>query len=586
MAQCALGPDTVKKLKLSQPRRTEKLVAEAMAIVIRTGPGPHLNHDTMFLTDSSASSESAVSASSEPAGGDDDSLSSSEATTVSDSSDSTFESDSTSTTSSSEYDSPPMYDPQRFQATRWPRMPHSEQISHSRWDNLKRYQETDEFLAKLMAYIKDGTKPQNARDELVVIKLSPEFLLTERGILAKIVPAAKGKHTLRVCIPKVLVPHVARLCHNTPWSAHLGVNASIHVAQQHFWWPRMSTDMMEHIRACSTCAMHKAPCKKPIMPLGTTNVPNKIWQVVHVDHWTVGNTPEGYKGVLAFIDAFSKYVVMEPVKDYTSELFAQVFMNRVASVYGAPKALVSDQGSAFTGHYAQELFRATGVTHRQITVRRPQANGQAERIFRTFRNMTATVCHEDRETWPDMIPHMTFAYNSTYHRAIDNTPFFLMFGRDPTFRLRPEDIELGGEEDTLQDTIVKVERARELAKQQIYKERKKQRDHYDAKVAKFYRNSRFSIGQLVWLQRGTPQAGTRVPKLAPRFVGPFRITWVGDRVVRMVEVNHPERPERQVHFDFLRPCHSRPVNPLGEESVNQYADDPNVESSAGDPSDS
>lgn len=98
-------------------------------------------------------------------------------------------------------------------------------------------------------------------------------------------------------------------------------------------------------------------------------------------------------------------------------------------MFGLPQVFVSNVGGGFTSLFARAVFNATGVDRRICTLRHLQANGQVERLYRTTRAVVLMLCAKWPSRWPEMIPHVRMACNVSYKSAIDNTPFYLLYGQ-------------------------------------------------------------------------------------------------------------------------------------------------------------
>ena len=72
-----------------------------------------------------------------------------------------------------------------------------------------------------------------------------------------------------------------------------------------------------------------------------------------------------------------------------------------------------------------------GITKFLCAKGKPKANGQIERFFRTLKSMLSAmaICHISE--WDKYLAHVIYAYNCSLHRTVGNTPYYLMFGRDP-----------------------------------------------------------------------------------------------------------------------------------------------------------
>ena len=328
---------------------------------------------------------------------------------------------------------------------------------------------------------------------------SAAYVILENGGLAKYV-----NEKLVICIPKTLALQAAAICHETPWAGHLGRNATLKFAHALFWWPRMSSDIADFVRECANCARFKEFSRRPVMPLGQTDFPHEIWQHVYLDHWTVRDSSEGYKGVLGIIDGFSKFAILEPVKTYKAVELARILMLKILPTYGPPVAFHSDRGPAFSAELHKAMCRATGIDRRLCVPYHPQANGQVERLFRTMKNILGTLTEKFPTRWPEMLPHAAFAYNTSYHRAIDNTPFFVMFGRDPCYEIPGFD-EIN-DNPPVRQFFLRIKEVRANVRHNLKLHRAEIKAHYDRVVARFYQNRPFAVDQLVWLKPLTPVA--------------------------------------------------------------------------------
>ena len=166
-----------------------------------------------------------------------------------------------------------------------------------------------------------------------------------------------------------------------------------------------------------------------------------------------------------------------------------------------------------------------------------------------------------------MIPHVAFAINTAYHRCIDNTPFYLMFARDPLFRLNIEEVP-HTELNRAREGIERVERARELVRDRLEKNRAEAKERYDRVVAKYYKNQTIEVGHVVWskidkqpkTKIGNQKSGVCVRKLAPIYVGPFRVVWIRGPVAGLDPIANPGKL-RALPLDKLRRCLSVDVPP-------------------------
>ena len=82
-----------------------------------------------------------------------------------------------------------------------------------------------------------------------------------------------------------------------------------------------------------------------------TDTPIDTFDKVSLD--TVGplpTTPDGNKHILTMQDNLSKYCIAVPIPDITATTIAHALAKNLICQYGAPKAILTNRGSAFISH--------------------------------------------------------------------------------------------------------------------------------------------------------------------------------------------------------------------------------------------
>ncbi|KAK3571107.1 hypothetical protein QTP86_001815 [Hemibagrus guttatus] len=79
------------------------------------------------------------------------------------------------------------------------------------------------------------------------------------------------------------------LIHSTHMSlgtGHPGINGTLSLLKQRFWWSNMVTDIRRHVQGCRECAISKCPHHLPSGKLLPLPVPNRPWSNLGVDFIT------------------------------------------------------------------------------------------------------------------------------------------------------------------------------------------------------------------------------------------------------------------------------------------------------------
>jgi hypothetical protein len=277
-----------------------------------------------------------------------------------------------------------------------------------------------------------------------------------------------------------------------------------------------------------------------------------------MDLWTPGGsrsiTSQGNKVVLAFIDAYSKYAVAYPLPNHTAATVTNVITRWLIPTYGPPQKLVSDNAQEFKGALQEELLKGYGVTRKLIPAHSPKSNGQIERFFRPLKDMLATSAASDPKNWDQVLSLVVFAYNTSVHSTIQNTPFYLMFGRDPQLDLS----DIAPENELLLPTW--EERHQEWTKARNAVARhlvKKQQDQINQEPTNPPYN--FKVGDVVLVKKPPPTNPGAPRKLMPKWAGPLRVTECLNKTVTAEWMAKPHLPPVEIHKDRLRPCHGNVI---------------------------
>ncbi|GJS65868.1 putative reverse transcriptase domain-containing protein [Tanacetum coccineum] len=150
----------------------------------------------------------------------------------------------------------------------------------------------------------------------------------------------------------------------------------------------------------------------------------------------------------------------------------------------------------------------------------PQTDGQSERTIQTLEDMLRACVLDFGGSWDVHPPLVEFSYNNSYHFSVRCASFEVLYGRKCcSLILWAEVVEgqLIGPE-LVQETTERIS--------QIKDRLKAARDHQKSYADKRRKPLEFSVGDYVLLKVSPWKGVVRFRKkwkLAPRFVGPFKI---------------------------------------------------------------
>ncbi|WVZ75823.1 hypothetical protein U9M48_023852 [Paspalum notatum var. saurae] len=248
--------------------------------------------------------------------------------------------------------------------------------------------------------------------------------------------------------------------HTSMFTIHPGSNKMYQDLKQKFWWTRMKREIAKYVSECDVCQQVKADHLKPAGMLQPLAVPVWKWEDVHMD-FIVG-LPRTQKGYDSIWVIIDRLTNIPPSNKWPSRKSKLDLRRHV-------------KGFALT-YYTK---------------------------------------------WDECLPLAEFAYNNSYQKSLEMAPFEALYGR----RCRtPLNWSKPGERVTFgPDLVTQAEEQVKFIHNNLKRARSRQKSYSD----KRRRPLVFEKGDHVYLRvspmKGVHRFGVK-GKLAPRYVGPFKIT--------------------------------------------------------------
>lgn len=328
--------------------------------------------------------------------------------------------------------------------------------------------------------------------------------------------------------------------HDVKTAGHLGVYKTFKRIQNNFYWPKMRQDIAKYIKNCQICQRTKYDQGKPYGFLGNRRSCNRPWTMLSAD--LMGPFPrsnKGFKYLLVVIDTFTKFTLLFPLRAATAASVARHLVDDVFMVYGVPQYLIFDNGSEFIGASVKKMAEEYRVKILLNASRHPQAN-PTERTNRTIISMIRAYIKDNHRVWDQDLPKLGFALRSAVSESTGFTPAYLTYGRELNatgegYSLLKDWDQVPGKQEMSPhvrnlENLVHIYKA---VKNNLDKSHQKNERHYNLRR----RETTFNVGDSV-LKRNFVQSKAVnyfSSKLAPRFVGPFKIKQKISPVVYQLE---------------------------------------------------
>ncbi|GFY63199.1 transposon Ty3-I Gag-Pol polyprotein [Trichonephila inaurata madagascariensis] len=158
----------------------------------------------------------------------------------------------------------------------------------------------------------------------------------------------------------------------------------------------------KHLRADILRHFHDAPTASHLVPIPPTIAP---FHRIGID--LLGRFPKSAQGNKWIIDC----------TDYSTR-------------HGAPRVIITDRRAVFRSRLVSSLVDFCNIDHRFTTAYHPQANELTERFNKTLADMLSMYVDAELKNWDEILPFVTFAYNTAKQKTTGFTPFYLLHGRE------------------------------------------------------------------------------------------------------------------------------------------------------------
>lgn len=391
-------------------------------------------------------------------------------------------------------------------------------------------QKNDELFGQIVKYLKNG---ENKHEFGLPFKHKingKEFFLSGYHLRDDILhyeeendkSTRKGQRIVKVAIPAVLTNKLIAQYHNSPMSGHGGIQKTIDRIKEKYVVEKLK-EKVENFRAnCETCHKHRIQnsartplYKYPIIP--------KAFHQIHMD--LIGPLPisfDGNKYIIVFVDRFTRYTVISPIKDKTAVSVAHALFNKIICEYTTPSVILSDNGREFVNEIMMNLCDIYNIKKGTITSYCPFANGIVENANKRIIAVVKTAVSRSYKDWDTLLPFVQCALNTAYHPSVGDNPHYLLFLND---KILPHEKILercnmpkyGGQDEYIEKMLVNQKIAYQAVEENLTLETEK----FTSKFNEGTKSKAIRVGNRVYVRK-RPSKGY-VKKFDDIFQGPFRV---------------------------------------------------------------
>ena len=285
---------------------------------------------------------------------------------------------------------------------------------------LSQLQQKDMFCNNILTQIEKGNIKEG---ELYTIKDK----LLKRYVV-------DGDNTYETTVmPRALIAQILWVAHDN--LGHNGTYRTYTLLKRLYYWKGLKPSVAEHIKMCYQCQRrNKQVVKYAMLHFDVATFPKHFISMDLIGEFHPPTTKKN-RYALTVICMLTGYVFCIPLRTKTAEEVIQAYIDNIYSKFGGSIKILSDNGTEFKNKIFEHVAKELGVVHKLYTPPyHPASNGRIEGLHAFLKACIAKHIAPQLE-WDDIVPLACAAYNFMPNEHSKESPFFLMFGRDPVLPL-------------------------------------------------------------------------------------------------------------------------------------------------------
>ena len=176
--------------------------------------------------------------------------------------------------------------------------------------------------------------------------------------------------------------------------------------------------------------------KVQVCPLQMKKIPECPFDNITIDLDTeCKKSSSGYKHIVTIIDHHTGYPEAFLIPDKSADTIVSIFINHHLLVHMCLQYILSDKGMEFKNNLMDQVLKQLGIDQIFSAPYQPQSNRKLEVLHKYLKPPPRKLCKKHPSNWDKCIDQVQASYRVTPNLATTETPFFLVYGRDPNLPL-------------------------------------------------------------------------------------------------------------------------------------------------------
>ena len=278
-------------------------------------------------------------------------------------------------------------------------------------------QRTDPFCKCISNWLLNGKAPLYEVDTFT----------HNKGLLNKHVMDSNQKF-LALVIPKCWHYTVLVEAHNE--LGHQGVNRTYHLIKGQYYWKGMYKDICKYITKYLLCKREKARTQLYLQQV--KDIPERPFDKIAIDLVSdLSVSTSRNQHIMTIIDYLTGWPKAVPIPNKKVDTIVGVLINNYLLSHICSHFMQSNNGTQIRNQLMDSILQQLGIDHIFSAPYHSPSNGKLEVFHKYLRPTLKKLCENDPDNWNKYINQVLASYHLTLHLATAETPFFLIYGRDP-----------------------------------------------------------------------------------------------------------------------------------------------------------
>ena len=292
-------------------------------------------------------------------------------------------------------------------------------------------QHKDSVLGLVIPFVCKGVKPKGSVISKIRCKAAQKYLLQfdrlvlKQGVLHCIY-ISNDVESHQLVLPLEYHKAVLHMLHDD--YGHQGLEWTLALVKERFYWSTMNHNATEYVTNCHQCHVAKGHYTGLHTQQGSL-VANNPLDLLCIDFLKVDPSRDGKENILVLTDAFTKFSQAFITNSQKTLTIAKILDEKWFYVYGILAPIYSDKGQSFENAIISKLYSMLNIKQSTTTPYNLCGNSICERFNHMLLGLLQSLLKEQKSCWPLHVPSLVFAYNGMPHSVTGYQPYEVMFGQ-------------------------------------------------------------------------------------------------------------------------------------------------------------